>query len=297
VAGGYTVITEAWPRQPTPIAELRVRSAQVLRDVVVRGRVALARPEIAQLPGQSPGRSRAPSGAPIPAETAKAAGDESGPREGTDPGGVGNQAHRRGYENGFAEGVVEGRARGSEEVQQLAARAADEASREFDERAERLIQELEQKAQAAYQARVETLDRLIAALPPQLESRLAAAEDDMLALCFEVVCRVLGRSAVQPAAIRAQLTEAMSALRGRQPAAVHLHPDDLQTLQNEPDWMSSQIGGNDVRWVASPQVALGGCIVESPEGGLDVRIETQLDALRELLLQTRRAARAGGAVQ
>jgi len=86
-------------------------------------------------------------------------------------------------------------------------------------------------------------------------------------------------------------------LRGRQPAAVHLHPDDLQTLQNEPGWTPSQIGGNDVRWVASPQVALGGCIVESPEGGLDARIETQLDALRELLLQTRRAARAGGAVQ
>ena len=268
-----------------------------MRDVVVQGEVALARPGNARLLGTGPVRSPTTSGVPNPAGRMHAPRDESGRVEGIDQGGIAEQAHRRGYEDGFAEGIVQGRARGGEEAQELAARDAIEASRELDDRAERLDREMMQKAQAAYQSRVQVVDGLIAALPPQIESRLAAAEDDMLALCFEVVCRVLGKSAVQPEAIRAQLTEAMGALRGRQSVAVHLHPDDLQALQKEPGWTSNPIGGNDVRWVASPEVVLGGCIVESSEGGLDVRFETQLNALRDLLLQTRRAARSGGVVQ
>ncbi|MDP9992361.1 flagellar assembly protein FliH [Variovorax boronicumulans] len=298
------------PRQgdaSAPDAEVRAQ-AVVLRDVVMQGQVALARPrgrDGQQVPVQpsSPGlvsvlssRNTKPGtpvqGAEAPVQTGSTG---SAPDAWADLARVEEEARQRGYEEGFAKGNIEGRARGDEESRQLAAQAAEKASRELEDHAERMTRELKQQAQAGYQARVQVLDGLVAALPPKIEARLAAAEDDMLALCFEVVCRTLGNSAAQPEALRAQLARAMDSLRSRKLVAIHMHPDDLAMLQKGQGLSQALLGGNDVQWVASADVALGGCILQSPEGGLDARFETQLAALRELLLQTRAAARAAEA--
>jgi flagellar assembly protein FliH len=205
-----------------------------------------------------------------------------------------DEARRRGYEEGFAKGSIEGRARGDEEARRVAAQLAEKTAREFEDQTERIARELKQQAQAGYQARVQVLDGLIASLPAKLEARLAAAEDDMLALCFEVVCRALGESVTRPEALRAQVAQAMESLRSGHLTAIHMHPDDLAVLQKSHEPMQALPGGTEVQWVGSTEVALGGCILQSPEGGLDARFETQLNALRELLLQTRAAARRQG---
>jgi flagellar assembly protein FliH len=287
-------------------AELRAQVV-VLRDVVMQGQVALARPrgrDGQQVSGQpSPlglvsvqsGRNPKP-GIPVQGtETSTPTGSPgSAPDAWADLARVEEEARQRGYEEGFAKGSIEGRARGDEESRLLAAQAAEKASRDLEDHAERVTRELKQQAQAGYQARVQVLDGLIGALPPKIEARLAATEDDMLALCFEVVCRVLSESVAQPEAVRAQLVQAMDRLRSRQLVAIHLHPDDLAMLQKGHGLSQGLLGGADVQWVASADVALGGCVLQSPEGGLDARFETQLAALRELLLQTRAAARAVG---
>ncbi len=278
--------------------------AIVLRDVVMQGQVALVRPRaratgaapkaeagLLQLPGGSRSLSRA-SG--VDAATADNA-QRQAPQRHPDLARVEDEARRRGYEEGFAKGSIEGRARGDEEARRLAALAADKASRELEDHAEHMTRELKQQAQAGYQARIQVLDGLLTALPAKLEARLAAAEDDMLALCFEVVCRTLGEGVARSEVLRAQLAQAAERLRSRQLVAIHMHPDDLATLQRGQGPAPGLPGGTEVQWVASSEVALGGCVLQSPEGGLDARFESQLDALREMLLQTRAASRNQGA--
>lgn len=274
--------------------------AIILRDVVVQGRVALARPQdrarqqggIAERQvASSPPSVSSPALAHLQAARRAEPAVQAQPAL-VDAVRIEEEARQRGYEEGFAKGSIEGRARGDEEARQRAAQAAEKASREFEDHAQRLTRELKQEALVGYQARVRVLDGLIAALPPAIEARLAAAEDDMLALCFEVVCRVLGESAVRPEALRAQLVNATRELRGRKLAAIHMHPEDLALLQQESQELSREpLAGGSVQWIASTDVELGGCILQSPEGGLDARFETQLNALRESLLQTRAAVR------
>ncbi|MGJ7502497.1 FliH/SctL family protein [Variovorax sp. ZT5P49] len=282
--------------------------AIVLRDVVMQGQVALTRPHTRDgrasraVPIAGPGLVQLPTG-PRSASRASvwdtnvAAQSDSrrqAPQVHSELAQAEDEARRRGYEEGFAKGSIEGRARGDEEARQLAAQAADKAARDLEDRAERMTHELKQQAQAGYQARVQVLDGLIASLPAKLDARLAAAEDDMLALCFEVICSTLGESVAQPKALRAQLAQAMEKLRSRQLTAIHMHPEDLAMLQKSQGPEQGLPGGPDVQWIASTEVALGGCILQSPEGGLDARFETQLSALRELLLQTRAAVRLQG---
>jgi flagellar assembly protein FliH len=252
----------------------------VLRDVLVRGEVLLPH--------------RRGSLAPVAAEAEPAASRHAAERPAT-LASIEDEARRRGYEEGFAQGCAEGRKRGNEEAAQLATQASEQAARELEARTDRMTQELAQQAQARYQARLRVVDGIISALPSQVEARLAAAEDDMLALCFETICRVLGERAVQPDMVRAQLALAADALRNRELVAVHLHPDDLAALQRDGGAMPAGLGGGEIQWIPSADVALGGCLLQSAEGGLDARLETQLQALRELLRQSRAALQAEGA--
>jgi len=257
-------------------------SSQVLHDVAVQGRFALDRP-----------RGGRPSDLPN-AETVAAAPllpwavGHADPTPAVQPE---DEACRRGYEEGFARGCAEGRAKGAEEARALAIQAAEQAERDRAVQHGQLVQALKREAQAASEASLAQLNSLIAALPSQIETRLQAAEDDMLALSFEVVCRLLGESAARPDVLRAHLQQSMAALRNRPLVAIHLHADDLASL-DKAGVIAAMPGDPAVRWLASTEVSLGGCILETPEGGLDARFEAQLQALREALERGRAAARS-----
>jgi len=297
-------VTDKNPPPPAsaaePVAGAPARPSVVLRDVVMQGQVALTRPRSRGPNVHQPLQVRAPAPNLMPArkpqeEGAAAAGHGLAQANAAAVVVQTGDEARRGYEEGLAKGIAEGRARSADEARQLATQTAEKAERELREHADRLTQELKQQAQSAYQARVQMLDNLIAALPPQIEARLAAAQDDMLALCFEAVCRMLGERAAAPEVVQAHLAHAVSGLRSRRLVAVHLHPDDLAALQKaQGDAPSAGWGSEDVQWIPSPDIALGGCVLQSPEGGLDARFETQLHALRDLLLQSRASLRSQG---
>lgn len=272
-------------------------AAVVLRDVVMHGQVALTRPGQRHAGSEHmQGAEFTPNLAPVPfGRKGEAGGAQPDPELPKTPSAAAlaeEEARRVGYEDGFARGHAQGGERAAQEARQAAAQAQHNAERELEERAQRLTKELQQQFQTVQQARLGTLESLIGSLPSQIEARLAAVEDDMLALSFEAICRVLGDRAVQPDAVRAQIVQAMEGLRDRRLVAVHLHPDDLTSLQDATDASTSNLWrGDDVKWIASAQVVLGGCILQSPEGGLDARLETQLHALRDLLKQSRAASR------
>jgi len=280
-------------REGPPSGSEELSSVRVLRDVVLQGQVSPGRPRpaITQPP-------RATTEAPVrlPAQRAPVAGEAAASvpvsvsvAANAVPARDQEAGYRRGHEEGLAKGLAEGRERAADETRQAGELATRKAQRELAERTESLNRELTQQAQVAYQARVKVLAQLIEALPQQVEARLAAAEEDMLALSFEAVCRVLGDHVVTANGLRAQLLQSVRAMRGRRLVAVHLHPDDLATLQREPDAAADLLANEAIEWVADAEMTLGGCIVRSPEGGLDARLDTQLGALRDLLLRSRAA--------
>lgn len=265
---------------------------RVLRDVIVQGQVSPGRPRpvatdasravpepavrlaVPRAPAAVPAAATSPAPASAPAVPAADTAEEAG--------------YRAGHEEGIAKGLAEGRARAAEEARQASELASRKAEQALAEHSEKLSRELTQQAQVAYQARVKVLAQLLEALPQRIEERLVAVEDDMLALSFEAVCRVLGEHVATAEGLRSQLLQSVRALRGRRLVAVHLHPDDLATLRREPA-QDEVFANDDIQWIADAEMVLGGCIVCSPEGGLDARLEAQLEVLRHLLLRSRAA--------
>jgi flagellar assembly protein FliH len=265
----------------------------VLHDVVLQGQLSLARPRasLASTSAMAPASPVSP--AAVTARPGAAMSDTAQPARTTQATqAVLDEARRQGYEEGFAKGAAEARAQSAEEARQLATRTAERSARESQECAQRMALELTETSNAQARAQREALDALLSALPDQIEARLEAVQDDMLELCFETVCRVLGDAAVQPDAVRAHLRHAAQGLRGRRLVAIHLHPDDLAAARHEAtDSGAEQLASGEIQWVADPTIVSGGCILQSPQGGLDARFDSQLRALRDMLLRSRALVR------
>jgi len=203
------------------------------------------------------------------------------------------EAQSQGYKAGFELGKAEGFREGLELGQKKGVAQGLTEGRELG------TQEVLRQANASREAmaeRIAHLDQLFKELPAQLaeqfKERLATAEDDMIALCYSVICKILGDKFLRRESVAQSVRQAIeqccgsghhSGLSGL--LAVHINPRDLETLRRDPGlstWLE-QNGAGVVPWVPDEVVELGGCIVRSNQGSLDARLETQLTALRELL--------------
>lgn len=191
---------------------------------------------------------------------------------------------QRGYEAGVQQGYADGLCRGQEEGRR-------EARDTFRAEAEPALQRAISDATTALQAREARLAALVASIEKEERARRLAAEEEMVALCYQTVCAIVGRRAIRPATVRAHLAHVASFSGGASAIALHVHPDDAALMQAiEP--AATPHGKHAVRWVGDPEVALAGCRVVQRGGGLDLRLETVLEQCKELLLQARSRRRA-----
>lgn len=173
---------------------------------------------------------------------------------------VRDQAERQGYEAGLCEG------RRAADLQAASARKQAAAA-----------------ADAALAAGRTSVDALLRSLAAAREELLRASEEDMVALCFEVLCRLLGELAPRPDTVRAQIRDAVDRLPEGEDLAIHVHPADADLLGT-----TAHAAAPRCRWVSDPAVELGGCIVKHAGGGLDMRLETALALCRDALVEQHR---------
>lgn len=171
------------------------------------------------------------------------------------------QAEKAGYEEGLRRGQAEAVARAESKVR----KAVEDATSALEEQQRALVKLGESVAMAA-------------------TDLLRSAEDELVALCYEVLCSMLGSQAIGADAVRQQVTALLAEGAAALDAEFRVHPGDAKQLL-----AVSESGPGGVRWVADPDVASGGCIVRMPGGGLDARLETMLAACKDRLLAARAA--------
>ena len=191
---------------------------------------------------------------------------------------------QRGYEAGLRQGHAEGLRRGEEEGRRQAREA-------FKGEADRALQMAVSEATVPLKEREARLAALVASLEAEQRALRTAAEDEMVALCYETVCRILGRRAIRPAIVRTHLAHAMSLARETGGLAVHVHPQDAALMQAVQP-VAATHEERAVQWVADAEVVLGGCKLVQAGGGIDMRLETALERCKEVLLQARSRRRA-----
>jgi len=173
------------------------------------------------------------------------------------------EARRQGYEDGFKEGYAEGLVRGE------AAGLAQAGGR---------IEEAAHRAQ-----------NIIALAQEQATQGLLNAERQLLDLAVAIARRILGQEiARDQTAVLPIVQAALTKVRDQEQITVRVNPENYEAvLAARLQLQASLTRDNALTVAADSSLAQGDCVLETPYGKVDARIDTQLElvktALKELI--------------
>jgi flagellar assembly protein FliH len=169
------------------------------------------------------------------------------------------EAYDEGYEKGFAEGQVRGEAAGLEQARGAIAEAAEKAS------------------------------QIMALAQQQADEAFAAAERQVVELAMAVASKVLAREVAEnPTVILPIVKAALEKVQDQEKITIRVNPECYElVLAARSELQAGLARAGSVAVMADGALKGGDCIVETPYGTVDARIDTQLElvraALKELL--------------
>jgi len=137
------------------------------------------------------------------------------------------------------------------------------------------------EAEGRARAEAEILEAQLAARS-EAERVRAEALPGARALAARMAQKIVGRVVeLDPRAMAEIAAQALAAARARAGLVVlRVHPEDRASIEAQrPQLVARLAKAVELRLVADPTVSRYGCIVDSPAGRLDARLETQLAAL------------------
>ncbi len=177
-----------------------------------------------------------------------------------------------------------------EEAARIRAQARDEVAAlrasMAAERAEAERVGREQGFEAGRQEGLAQVTALLAAAQAAASAAQNAAKDAAVVLARRMAEKIVGHAVeLDPATLGAMVAQALAASRTRAGSVIlRVHPDDLAAVEAQRAHWLARVGAlAEVRLMADPDVGRQGCVVETPVGRLDARLQTQLDALERAL--------------
>jgi len=140
------------------------------------------------------------------------------------------------------------------------------------------LQQGQQTAEAQYKKQLETLRLLLESMQGARQRYIEDIGDDAIEIALAAVTKILGEGFATREAAVAAVQEAMRCCKQRGRLVVKVAPQDFELLNGRL---------SEVELIPDDQVKWGGCVLEGPSGNLDARLETQMQRLRDTLLDAR----------
>ncbi len=147
---------------------------------------------------------------------------------------------------------------------------------------------------AGREAGLAQVTEILVAARADAEEARAQATEGAVVLARRMAEKIVGRAIeLAPEVMGDIVSQALAASRARKGAAVvRVHPDDLALVEaSRPSWLARAEAQVSVRVVADASVGRHGCVVDTPVGRLDARLDTQLAALARALARPDAPAR------
>lgn len=157
-------------------------------------------------------------------------------------------------------------------------RAAFERGRIEGERA--LSQQLVQQRSDL----LELQNGVLTSLRQTLPKLVTDAEESLVQLAYSAALKIVADIPISTELVEAVVREALGQLDHEANIVVLLNPQDLDLLRkiNAP-LLLEQVGGQPLRFQASPDITRGGCLLQTNFGVVDARRETKIERLRDSL--------------
>jgi flagellar assembly protein FliH len=129
------------------------------------------------------------------------------------------------------------------------------------------------------------LSGVLASLSQAVPQVIRDGESLMVSLALEVAQKLVADMPISVSMVEAAVRDALAQVEGTAKFTVRLHPADLDLLQKAGSAiLSSGEGAQEFRFLGSPEVTRGGCLVQTQFGTVDARRETKFDLLRRSII-------------
>jgi len=163
-----------------------------------------------------------------------------------------SKAHQAGYDEGYQAGLNQGRAEGRTEAQQVL-QQFEQAIKDVIQQRERLLEEAKQK---------------ILNLVIQVSRKVT----------FDAIT-------VDPEATTTMINGVINTLIDRSRLKIKVNPDHLPIVEQNIDrFVTGSATIKEISIVPDPRVRYGGCLIETPTGDIDARLESQFEVIKETIL-------------
>lgn len=162
------------------------------------------------------------------------------------------KAHQSGHDEGYQTGLNQGRAEGRAQT-------------------EKVLQQLDQAIKDAVQQR---------------ETLLIEAKQKILDLVIQISRKVtFDAVTIDPEATLAMISGVIDTLIDRSRLKIKVNPDHLPIVeQNIERFMVGSATIKEISIEPDPRVRYGGCLIETPSGDIDARLESQFEVIEETIL-------------
>lgn len=147
--------------------------------------------------------------------------------------------------------------------------------------------------EAALKAEKECEERLLEARNTVDKAReercqiIAGSEEEIIQLSMAVARKIIDHElAASPEIVVEMVKRAIQKATDREELTVRVNPEGLDATINARDDISQSVKGiRKLKVLADPAIAPGGCVVESPNGTVDARVERQLSEIEQVLTE------------
>jgi flagellar assembly protein FliH len=134
---------------------------------------------------------------------------------------------------------------------------------------------------------VENIEKLLRSMDSLRQEILAHYEQEIVELVFAIAQKVIHRNIrSDDTAIQGAVLSALNLAAEKSKATLRVNPEDFDYVEElRPEFFAAVKELKALTITSDPSITRGGCLLESPYGDVDARVETQLDKIHQCLEQ------------
>jgi len=132
---------------------------------------------------------------------------------------------------------------------------------------------------------VGNLERLLAELNASKQDLMRSNEKEIVDVVFAIARKIVCEQGLRDESlIQRTVLKALRLAADRSEISLRCHPDDIQLIEKiKPDVLAEFKELKHLAMTPDPSLSRGGCLLESPCGEIDGRIETQLEEIYQVM--------------
>ncbi len=142
-----------------------------------------------------------------------------------------------------------------------------------------------EEMQASVEKRVKLMEDLLAEMNDARDRILTETREDIVKLSMVIASKIIHREVKKSDVIVDNVREAIEMASDKHSITVKLNPADVGVINSCKNTFLETINNlKRIEIIEDDEIIPGGCIVETKDGGIDARLDRQMEEIRKVLL-------------